>query len=87
MVDTVGFNDRAWLTDDSFPQTERMDVTERFRRPDLGHLEMEITFDDPGAFKKPWKMKRVSALAPPSTEVLEYVCTENNRDLEHISEK
>jgi hypothetical protein len=84
VVDTVGFNDRAWLTDDNFPQTERMHVTERFRRPDLGHLEMEITFDDPGAFRKPWKMKRVSSLAPTSTELLEYVCTENNRDIEHI---
>ncbi|PWU11517.1 MAG: hypothetical protein C5B51_02435 [Terriglobia bacterium] len=84
VVDTVGFNDRVWLTNDNYPQTEKMHVTERFRRPDLGHLEMEITFDDPGAFQKPWKMKRVSSLAPRYTEVLEYVCTENNRDIEHL---
>lgn len=83
-VDTVGFNDRTWLTNDNFPQTEKMHVIERFRRPDLGHLEMEITFDDFGAFRKPWKLKRVSSLAPEYTEVLEYVCTENNRDIDHL---
>jgi hypothetical protein len=64
-----------------------MHVIERFRRSDLGHLEMEISFDDPGAFKRPWKMKRISSLAPRFTEVLEYVCTENNRDIEHLAEK
>jgi hypothetical protein len=84
VVDTVGFNDRVWLTNDNYPLTEKMHVVERFRRPDLGHLEMEITFDDPGAFKKPWKMKRTSSLAPKETEVLEYVCTENNLDVEHL---
>ena len=87
VVDTVGFNDRVWLTNDNYPQTEKMHVIERFRRSDLGHLEMEISFDDPGAFKKPWKMKRISSLAPRFTEVLEYVCTENNRDIEHLAEK
>jgi len=61
-----------------------MHVIERFRRPDLGHLEMEITFDDFGAFRKPWKLKRVSSLVPEYTEVLEYVCTENNRDIDHL---
>ena len=84
VVDTVGFTDRGWIAFGSFPQTEKLHVTERFRRPDLGHLEREITFDDPSAFKKPWTLKRVSSLAPNGTEVLEYVCAENNRDVEHL---
>jgi hypothetical protein len=84
VVDTIGFNDRVWLTDDNYPQTEKMHVIERFRRTDLGHLETEITFEDPDAFKNIWKMKRVSSLAPKEIEVFEYVCTENNRDLEHL---
>ena len=84
VVDTVGFNDRLWLTFGHYPQTEQLHVTERYRRPDLGHLELEITFDDPGTFKKPWKMRRVSVLAPKETELLEYVCAENNRDVGHM---
>jgi hypothetical protein len=84
VVETVGFNDRVWITFGSFPQTEQMRVTERFRRVDLGHLEVELTFDDPGAFKKPWTIKRVSTLAPDNLELLEYVCAENNRDLGHF---
>ena len=47
-------------------------------------MEVELTFDDPGAFKKPWKLKRISTLAPDNFELLEYVCAENNRDREHF---
>ncbi len=84
IVDTVGFTDHGWIAFGSFPQTEKLHITERFRRPDLGHLEREITFDDPTAFKKPWSLKRVSSLAPKGTELLEYICAENNRDVEHL---
>lgn len=82
VVDSVGFNDRTWLG--NFPQTEQMHIIERFRRPDLGHLEVETTFDDPGTFKKPVRNKRVNSLAPKDFEVFEYVCNENNRDLGHL---
>jgi len=84
VVDTVGFSDRGWIAFGSYPQTEMLHVIERYRRPDLGHLEREITFDDPSAFKKPWTIKRVSSLAPQGTELLEYICAENNRDVEHL---
>jgi hypothetical protein len=60
-----------------------MRVIERFRRPDLGHLEIEITIDDPGAYAKPWVIKRVSDLEP-NDDIGEYVCTENNKDPEHM---
>jgi hypothetical protein len=83
VVDTVGFNDRSWLDPQGHPHTEMMHVTERFRRPDLGHLEIEFTIDDPGAYAKPWAIKRISELDP-DDEVGEYVCTENNRDPEHM---
>jgi Carboxypeptidase regulatory-like domain len=82
VVDTVGFNDRSWLDPQGHPHTEKMRVTERFRRPDLGHLEIEFTIDDPGAYAKPWTMKRVADLDP-DDEVGEYVC-ENNKDPEHM---
>jgi len=84
VVDTVGLTDRGWIASGSYPQTEKLHVIERFRRPDLGHLEREITFDDPTAFTKPWTLKRLSSLAPKSIDVLEYVCAENNKDVEHL---
>ncbi|MGA9042340.1 MAG: hypothetical protein WB421_17535, partial [Terriglobales bacterium] len=82
VIDTVGFNDRSWLDPQGHPHTEKMRVTERLRRPNLGHLEIEFTIDDPGAYKKPWTMKRVADLDP-GDEVGEYVC-ENNKDPEHM---
>jgi hypothetical protein len=83
VVDTVGFNDRSWLDLQGRPHTEKLHMTERYRRADLGHLEIEITIDDPGAYVKPWTTKSVADLAP-QEEIMEYVCTENERDLAHL---
>jgi hypothetical protein len=83
VVDSRGFNDKSWIGFPSHPHTEQLHVTERFRRPDYGHLDMEITIDDPGAFAKPWTYKKVLRLAPPGEDVEEYICNENNRDLDH----
>jgi hypothetical protein len=83
VIDTVGFDDRSWITNQGHPHTEKMHVVERFRRPDLGHLEIEFTIDDPATYAKPWIMKRVSDLDT-TDEVGEYVCTENNKDVEHM---
>jgi hypothetical protein len=83
VIDTVGFDDRSWLTAQGHPHTEKMRVVERFRRPDLGHLEIEFTIDDPATYAKPWIIKRVSDLDT-TDEVGEYVCTENNKDVEHM---
>jgi hypothetical protein len=83
VVDTVGFNDRSWITPQGHPHTEKMRVIERMRRPDLGHVEIEITIEDPGAYAKPWVMKRIADLYP-EDDIGEYVCVENNRDPEHM---
>jgi len=83
VVDTVGFNDKTWLTPEGQPHTEKMHLTERYRRPDLGHLEIEFTVEDPDTFTKPWVIKRISDLAP-NDEVEEIICTENERDREHL---
>jgi hypothetical protein len=92
-VETVGFNELGRLgvagggLAQNLPQTEKLRVTERFRRPDLGHLEVETTYDDPGAFRKPFKTRYVKSLAPKDWETSEYVCAENNRDVQHLSGK
>jgi len=81
VVDTVGFNDRSWLR--VFPHTEMLHVTQRLRRPDLGHIEKEITIEDPGTFRKPWQVRDTWELAP-GEEIAEYICHENERDVPHL---
>ncbi|HEY7336218.1 MAG TPA: carboxypeptidase-like regulatory domain-containing protein [Bryobacteraceae bacterium] len=83
VVDTVGFNGKTWIDVNGLPYTENTHITERYRRPDLGHLEIEYTVEDSTAYAKPWTIKRVSELDP-GEEVGEYICTENNKDLEHL---
>ena len=80
---TTGFNDRGWLDSAGHPQTESLRVTERFRRRDVGHMDFEITIDDPKVFTKPFTVKAERLLAP-DTEVMEDVC-ENEIDRTHLS--
>jgi hypothetical protein len=78
VIDTIGLNDRVWQDLTGRPQTEKAHIVERYRRPDLGHLEVEITIDDPGAYLRPWKVRRILDLAP-DEEILEYICHENHK--------
>jgi hypothetical protein len=88
VIDTVGFNDKSWLSTvaNPYPHTEMLHVVERYRRPDLGHLDLEMTMEDPGTFKKPWVVKRTANLDP-TDEIMEYICTENEKDLKHLPDK
>jgi hypothetical protein len=86
VVDSVGFNDKPWLDLFGHPQTEKLHLTERFHRADLGHMDVELTVDDPGSLKKPWVMKR-SYLLNPDDDILEYICTENEKDAQHVLAK
>jgi hypothetical protein len=84
VVDTVGFNDKNWL--DVYPQTEKLHVIERYRRTDLAHLEVEITVEDPGSLTKPWRIRSTWNLTP-GEEIEEYICSENNKDVQHLTTK
>ena len=84
VVETTGFRDGQWLDASGDPMTDAAKITDRFRRPDFGHLQIEITIDDPKAYTKPWTTKINEVLAP-DTDLLEFVCKENEKDLEHIS--
>jgi hypothetical protein len=80
VVETTGFNGRAWVdTGSGHPQTEKAKVTERFTRRDFGHLDIDITIDDPGAYQKPWTARVPQDLLPDS-DLIETFC-ENERDL------
>jgi hypothetical protein len=83
VVDRVNFVDEVWLDGDAHPHSDKLHVVERYRRPDLGHLEAEITVEDPGVLARPWTFKRVSELAP-KEEIREFICNENNSDLLHL---
>jgi hypothetical protein len=83
VIDTVGFDNRSWLDNVGHSHTEMMHVIERFRRTDLGHLEIEFTIDDPGAYAKPWKIMRASELDA-GDDIGEYVCNENEKDVKHM---
>lgn len=82
VIDTVGFNGLAWYSG-GLSSTESLHVIERYRRPDLGHLDLEITVDDPAVLEKPWSQKRTAHLVP-DEDIEEYVCAENNKDVEHL---
>src|SRR6195256_1668837 len=83
VVTTAGFSDQAWLDSAGHPQTESLRLTERLRRRDFGHMDFEMTIDDPKVFTRPFTVKRERSLAP-DTELLEDVC-ENERDAAHLS--
>jgi hypothetical protein len=83
VVDTRGFNGKIWLDQLGRPTTEKLDVTERFRRPDYGHLMIDVTIDDPGAYTKPWGNRQEMHLRA-GWEPMEFICGENNVDLPHL---
>ena len=83
VVETIGFNDKSWLGRPGYPHTEALRVTERYRRRDFGHLDVQIAFDDPQAFTRPWTITS-ELLFQSDTEMLEFVCNENERDRQHF---
>ena len=83
VIDTIGFNDKFWFDFAGHPHTEKLHTIERYRRPDLGHLLWETIIDDPGAYTKPFTLYGHSTLQR-DTELMEYICQENNQDVSHI---
>jgi hypothetical protein len=83
VIASAGFNDKGWLDVGGHPQTETLRITERFRRPDFGHLELETTFDDPKTFAKPFTLRVEKTLAA-DTDLLEDIC-ENERSGAHLT--
>lgn len=82
VIETSGFKDEGWLDTNGHPSSDQLHVTERLRRRDFGHLDVEVTIDDPKAYKKPWTT--TLPLRYEDSELLEFICAENNRDLPHL---
>jgi hypothetical protein len=86
VVETAGFNDKTWLDLMGHPHSEALHVVERYRRRDFGHLDVEMTFDDPQMYTKPFTVKFTEELLADS-DVFEHFCNENERDRAHIGQK
>ncbi|HLH44907.1 MAG TPA: hypothetical protein VKV74_18100 [Bryobacteraceae bacterium] len=81
VVESTGYNDRTWL-EQGYPHTENLRLTERWSRADFGHMSMDVTFSDPAIYAKPWSSS-ISAAYTADTDLLEYVCAENEKDRVH----
>jgi hypothetical protein len=81
-VDTTGFNELFWFDFAGHPHTAKLHVVEKYQRPDVGHLNWETTIDDPGAYTRPFTLYGHSILQ--NTDLMEYICQENNKDVSHI---
>lgn len=79
VVTTAGYNDKTWLDFIGHPHSDALTLTERFRRTDFGHMQIEMTFDDPKAYAKPFTLKLTANLAA-DDDLIENVCLENEKD-------
>lgn len=75
VVETIGITTKAWLDGFGHPRSEESHITERYRRRDFGHMDLEISIEDPKYYTRPFGYKITLSLLP-DTDVLEYVCTE-----------
>jgi hypothetical protein len=83
VVESNGYNDKTWLDNTGHPHTESLRVTEKYRRTDFGHMELQVTFDDPMVFVKPVTVPIHMELIT-DTEMIEYACGENEKDRAHM---
>ena len=83
VVNSIGYRDDQWLDAAGSPLTNAAKVTERFRRLDFGHMQVQITVDDPKSYTSPWTAT-VDLAAVVDTEILDANCWENEKDVEHL---
>jgi hypothetical protein len=86
VVETAGFNDKSWLDVIGHPHSEALRIVERYRRRDFGHMDLEMTFDDPQMYTKPFTIKVTQDLLADS-DIFESFCNENEKDRPHLNQK
>ena len=85
VVDVVGFNEATWMDYFGHPHTDMLHVIEKFSRPNKNTLNYEATFDDPGAYTRPFTV-RWNINWNPTGELTEYICQENNKYLQRLTD-
>jgi hypothetical protein len=79
-VETAGFREGSWLDNSGHPHSDALRTIERFHRVNFGHMELDVTIDDPKNYTRTWNSAKMHFTLQPDTELLEHFC-ENNRDL------
>lgn len=85
VVETAGFNDKTWLDIMGHPHSEALRVVERYHRRDFGHMDVEMTFEDPKMYTKPFTIKVTDELWADS-DIFEFFCNENEKDRAHLGQ-
>jgi len=85
VVETAGFNDKTPLDAMGHPHSDALHITERFRRHDFGHMDVEMTFDDPKMYTRPFTIQIPHDLLP-DAEIFEMFC-ENEKDGSHMKKE
>ena len=83
VIETIGQNGKTWLDMRGLPGTESLRVVERYTRPTIGRINIDVTIDDPKAYTRSWDVHLTWELMP-DLELIESVCEENSKDLEHM---
>ena len=83
VVETTGFRDDVWLDVNGSPLTNSGKMTEKFRRPNFGTLEIDVTIEDPKVYTKPFTV-RVNQRLMPDTDLIEFICGENEKSDAHL---
>jgi hypothetical protein len=84
VVDTTGINETTWMDNAGRPHSDALHTVERYRRRNFGTLDVTLTIDDPKAYSHQWTVNQGPARLILGQDLLEYVCTENNKDVEHL---
>jgi hypothetical protein len=83
VIDTIGLRDDTWIDWNGSVLTQAAKVREQIRRPDFGHLEIQVTVDDPKAYTKPWTVTLRERIVV-DTELIDEICLENEQSLKHM---
>ena len=83
VVETTGFRDDVWLDIDGTPLTNKGKLTERFHRVNYGTLNIDVTVEDPTMYTAPFTVKVIQRIMP-DTELIEFICQENDRSGPHL---
>ena len=83
VVETRFQNGKTWLDMKGLPASDATRIIERFSRPTIGRINIDVTIDDPKSYTKPWNVKLAWRLVP-DTDLIESICEENNKDLPHM---
>ena len=77
VIETAGFNSRGWLDVTPLAHTESLRITERFRRPNVGTLQVQATINDPSTFSRVWRTQTIQFRLQPDADLIEYLCDNN----------